>query len=145
MLIFKSLRPKIWGVDKTNIWSIYLDMFTNPSKKEMSLGLGAHKSIQNRYCNEFAIILNVYFKSPAPTALGPLGAPSCLVWKPVPVLREERLRPQFVSIVGKRQILNSFDQFSLKCWLAGEVDFEVFFYWQFISWTDNFGVGAQLI
>ena len=43
-------------------------MFTNPSKKEMSLGLGAHKLIQNKYCNEFAIILNVYFKSPAPTA-----------------------------------------------------------------------------
>ena len=43
-------------------------MFTNPSKKEMSLGPGADKLIQNKYCNEFAIILNVYFKSPAPTA-----------------------------------------------------------------------------
>ena len=43
-------------------------MFTNPSKKEMSLGLGAHKLVQNKYCNEFAIILNMYFKSPAPTA-----------------------------------------------------------------------------
>ena len=57
---------------------------------------------------------------------GPLGAPSCLVWKPVPVPREERETPATVSIVGKRQILNSFDQFSLKCWLAGEEDFEVF-------------------
>ena len=47
-------------------------MFTNPlasSKKEMFPGLRAHKSIQNKYCNEFAIILNVYFQSPAPTAL----------------------------------------------------------------------------
>ena len=52
-------------------------MFTNPlapSQKEMPLRLGAHKSIQNKYCNEFDIIFNVYFKSPAPTALGPLGA-----------------------------------------------------------------------
>ena len=47
-------------------------MFTNPlapSQKEMPLGLGAHKSIQNKYCNEFVTISNVYFKSPAPTAL----------------------------------------------------------------------------
>ena len=53
-------------------------MFTNPlasSKKEMFPGLRAHKSIQNKYCNEFDIIFNVYFKSPAPTALGPLGEP----------------------------------------------------------------------
>ena len=107
-------------------------MFTNPlahSKKEMSPGLGAHKSIQNKYCNEFATIFDVYFKSPAPTALQRGGGSVGRAELPRLKTCSSSTRgaaPATVSIVGKRQILNSFDQFSLKCWLAGEEDFEVF-------------------
>ena len=75
-------------------------MFTNPlaPSKKVDVSGAWNKQIVsgNLSCNEFAIILNVYFKSPAPTALGPLGAP-------LPSFenlfqfhaRSARLRPQF--------------------------------------------------